>query len=80
MANPTHIVLSPITTRKVDLYNKFYKVEEQHFDNTTIYNPMWNDSQFNTAKVGDYFGFVIDQDVMKIFRIETITDSRHKSS
>lgn len=56
-----------------------YLREQPNFGNETEFNPKWDDSHNNNARVGDGFAFVQNgQDVMELFEVRGIIQSEDR--
>ena len=67
-----YIVLTPVNLKKECKSKKDYLYEREFFqlDNKSL--PLWTDSYRNTAKVNDFFGFVINQNLIIILKINNL--------
>ena len=69
------IIMTPVNLRRPRTYKGFkaraqYKVEQLKFANDYAH---WYDSKYNTAKVGDLFGFVqMNENTVEIFQVVRI--------
>jgi hypothetical protein len=79
-----HIVITPINIDRpsTDLGKKArtdYLREQENSAYFKIPIAKWDDSKFNSARVGDYFGFVQQtKDIVEVFQIERIVLGRDR--
>lgn len=79
-----YIIITPINLERpsTDLGRKArtdYLREKEHSASFKIPIAKWDDSKFNSARVGDYFGFVQqNKDLVEVFRIERIVLGRDR--
>jgi len=73
-----HIIITPINLENpsTDFGKKArtdYLREQMHSSSFRLPIAKWDDSKYNTAEVGDYFGFVHQrEDIVEIFQIDRI--------
>jgi len=79
-----HIIITPINLERPStaLGKKArtdYLREQEHSASFKIPIAKWDDSRFNSARVGDYFGFVQQKkDLIEIFQIDRIILGRDR--
>lgn len=80
----TNIVLTPVNIEKPTTLNGKkaridYLREKEHSNNFSLPVSKWDDSKYNKAEIGDYFGFVQNKkDIIEIFRINDIIQYQNR--